>query len=104
MPSQGTALELLPHMVNELLIVSSLWGVLSSGELKNMEKDLMYVRRCRYKTGNKTYKTTHIAYKDKTMCGKELNDMWMLMDDKDLTIKDITCKECLRRLTNDNSH
>ena len=36
MPPQGTALELLPHMVNELLIVSSLWGVLSSGEEKNV--------------------------------------------------------------------
>jgi hypothetical protein len=59
---------------------------------------LHYVRRCKNKTTNETYKTLHIADNDHTLCGKELNEMWFVESSAGLELDDVTCKECKKLL------
>jgi len=59
-----------------------------------------YVRRCKYKEGHETYKTTHAVpmNSDSTLCGKELSPMWFIMSSAGLFFEDVTCKTCANKL------
>jgi hypothetical protein len=62
-----------------------------------------YVKRCKYVPKNKekfseTFLTLHAADNDKTLCGKELNEMWYVISSSGLSPEDITCKKCIKAL------
>lgn len=62
-----------------------------------------YVKRCKYGPKNKekfseTFSTIHAADNDKTLCGKELNEMWYFVSSSELHPEDVTCKKCKKAL------
>ena len=68
-------------------------------------KILNYVQRCKYSPKNKEkfaerFETVHAANNDETFCGKELNEMWYVISSSGMSIKDVTCKNCLKVIKN----
>jgi len=58
---------------------------------------LHYVRRCKNKTTNETHNTLHVADSIRTLCGKELNEMWYV-ESSGYELDDVTCKKCKKML------
>lgn len=49
------------------------------------------LRRAKKKTGTDTHKTTHWGTERKTMCGREVDEMWFI----DNSAVAITCRKCI---------
>jgi hypothetical protein len=59
---------------------------------------LDFVRRCKNKTTKETHNTLHVADSIRTLCGKELNEMWYVESSAGLELDDVTCKKCKKML------
>ena len=65
-----------------------------------------YVRRCKYKPHNNradydaVFKTLHGVNDgcQSTICGKVLNEMWLIERSNEVKIEDITCKKCVKKI------
>ena len=60
-----------------------------------------YARKCKYKNRNDdTYETLHGVNDlySHTFCGKEINEMWFIENERLLLPLDITCKICKRKI------
>ena len=54
-----------------------------------------FVRRCKRLLDDELFKTRHLSDRTHTLCGKEINHMWMIENSDELSITDVTCKKCL---------
>lgn len=68
------------------------------GRIVLMFDDIIYVRRCKNKYDSERHETLHASNINSTFCGKRLNEMWFVESSAGLSIKDVTCKQCLREI------
>jgi len=67
-----------------------------------------YARRAKYKYDHEksfeSFKTLHGVGKGymNTLCNKELNEMWVVENNADYKIEDITCKKCIQKIKRDD--
>lgn len=57
-----------------------------------------YVKRCKTKDGDELHETLHAAYNGKTLCGKELNEMWFILSSAGQEPEFVTCRACHKTL------
>jgi len=67
-----------------------------------MYGQINYFQRCRRQPGygDDTYATVHaeVDLAGKTLCGYELNEMWLCLARHDETPDSVTCKKCRAKL------